>query len=167
MGTVGRQPFPPRLLRAAILFVIVWMLAGAAPAFAQVTINVYYPDAASTQGEPLPIAVSVTSPTAVFSVTATAGGRSVALAYNPAGQYWSGSLSLDGLPRGPYVLVIEALNDLGQTARISRAFTYDKLPVLKIVQPVPYQIGQPDIPIKAECIDDGPTCTLTLSLIHI
>ena len=74
------------------------------------------------------------------------------------GTNWIGSLSLDdGLPRGPYTMVIEASNAGGETAQVSRGFTYDKLPVIKIIQPANGAIGQPDIPIKAECIDDGPT----------
>jgi hypothetical protein len=150
-----------RVLRAALAFVVSWMFAGAAPAFAQITFNVYSPEAGSTQGEPVPIAVSVASATEVQSVTATAGGRSVGLTYNTGQQAWIGSLSLDGLPRGPYTMVIEASNSGGQTAQVSSGITYDKLPVLNLVQPVNYTIGQPDIPVKGECIDDAPGCIVT------
>jgi hypothetical protein len=151
-----------RVLRAALLLGIFCLLAGAGPAFAQITFNLYTPQPEATHGDPVPIQLMVTSPTAVLSVTATAGGRSVALTYNAAAQEWSGSLSLDGLPRGPYTLVVEASNAGGQTAQVSRAFTYDKLPALNIIQPQNNMIGRPDIPIKIECIDDGPVCTVLM-----
>jgi hypothetical protein len=159
MRTTERPSFALQILRAAILFVIWWLLAGAAPAFAEITFVVFHP-AEGANGEPVEISLFVVSPTEVLSVVATAGGRSVPLSYNSVGNEWRGSLSLDGLARGPYTMVIEASNAGGETAQVSRGFIYDKLPIIKIVQPVNGTIGQPDFPIKAECIDDGPTCEL-------
>jgi hypothetical protein len=147
------------------MFVMSWMLAGAAPAFAQITFTVFHPQEGSIYGEPVMISTRVVSPTEVLSVVATAGGRSVPLVYNSFTNEWSGSLSLDGLPRGPYTMVIEATNSGAETAQVSRGFTYDKLPFIKIIQPANGSIWQRDVPIKAECIDDGPTCTLTAEII--
>jgi hypothetical protein len=142
------------------MFVMSWILAAAAPAFAQITFTVWEPGEGYTLGDPIRISATVVSPTEVLSVVATAGGRSVPLLYNSFGNNWFGSLSLEGLPRGPYTMVIEASNAGGDTAQVSRGFTYDRLPVVKVIQPANGSIWQPDIPIKAECIDDGPTCDL-------
>ena len=156
-----RRSFSLRVLRGALLFAIFWMLAGVAPAYAQITFIVLQPHE-GRWGGPVTISTYVQSPTEVLSVVATAGGRSVPLVYNSFTTQWKGSLSLEGLPRGPYTMVIEASNAGGETAQVSRGFTYDKLPIIKIIEPVNSAIGQPDIPIKAECIDDGPTCELRL-----
>jgi hypothetical protein len=42
MRPIDRPSFVPRLLRAAILLVIWWLLVGAAPALAQVTVKLPY-----------------------------------------------------------------------------------------------------------------------------
>jgi hypothetical protein len=148
----------------AALLAVFCLLAGVAPANAQITFSILSPEADRSQGEPVQIVVFVNSASELMSVQATAGGRSVALTYSIGPAAWMGALSLDGLPRGPYDLVIEASNSGGQTAQVTRPFIYDKMPVLNLVQPVNYTVGQPDIPVKGECLDDAPGCRVTVSI---
>jgi hypothetical protein len=142
------------------------MLIGAAPAFAQITVNILSPRTHSDFGSPLiysdpvPIRVAVGSPTEVLSVQAAVGTRTTALTFEAGA--WAGSLSLDGLPPGPYVIVIQATN-AGGTAQGQGNFTFDKLPVLTLAAPAQFAVGQPDIPVKGQCVDDGPTCNISVS----
>ncbi len=42
-------------------------------------------------------------------------------------------------------------------------FNFDRLPVLTLTAPAQFAVGQPDIPIAGQCVDDGPTCLVTVS----
>jgi hypothetical protein len=145
---------------------VCWTLAGAAPASAQITITVHSPEGANSDqpkvyGEPVPISASVSSSSEVQSVKATVGTRSTTLTFTSGA--WVGSLALDGLPRGEQTMVIEATVAGGQTAQVQRLFIYDKLPVLTLTAPAQFTVGQPEIPIAGSCVDDGPTCIVTVS----
>jgi hypothetical protein len=169
MRTSGWSVLASRLWRVASSFAVCWTLIEATPAFAQMTFTIHSPKATTLHGypeiydDPVPIAVQVNSPTEVLSVQATVGTRTTALTFTPGQPAWVGSLSLDGLPRGEYTIVFEATNSGGQTAQGQGTFTFDKRPVLTLTAPAQFAVGQPDIPVAGQCVDDGPSCLVTVA----
>lgn len=147
--------------------VLGWLLltsVGAAPAAAEIGISITKPRIDSVaEGDPLEIAVAVLSPPAeITSMQAVVGTRALALTKNGVNT-WSGSLSLAGLPRGQHQLVVTATNVASETQQATRAFIYDKLPTLTVTAPAEhYGLSGPDVRVRATCVDDGPSCEITV-----
>jgi hypothetical protein len=138
-------------------------LANAAPAMAQITFVVHAPEANGYAGEPVYISVGVGSAHELTSVQAAVDGRSTALTHSGSTGTWVGALSLDGLPRGEKTLTISATNSGGQTGATQRTFIYDKLPVLTLTSPAQDSLGLPDLRVTGQCVDDGPSCSITVT----
>ena len=149
-------------IASALAFCWLIAIAGAAPASAQININIVKPQAGVPQDELMPIVVTTTSPSEVTSVQATVGNQTVNLTSTPPN--WSGTISLAGLARGNHDLVVTATNAAAQTQQATRTFLFDKRPVLAITSPANHTLGQPDIRIVASCTDDGPSCVITVGV---
>ena len=153
---------PFALLRAAGAFTVCFLLAGVTPALAQITATIQQPATNSLQTESMRVVVNVTSGSEVTSVQAAVGTHTTTLA-SQGSNSWSGTVNLEGLARGPQVVVVTATNAAAQSVQAQRNFVYDKLPVLTVTAPAESVLGLPDVRVTAQCTDDGPVCTIRVA----
>jgi hypothetical protein len=149
------------VVRTAIAITSCWLIAGAATVSAQINIDIVAPAPDSPQDEQMTVIAAVASSSAVTSVQAAVGARTVAL--SPSLGHWSGTISLAGLPRATHEVVVTATNAAAQMQQATRAFLFDKAPVLTVTSPANDTLGQPDVRVTASCADDGPTCRITVT----
>lgn len=104
------------------------------------------------------------SETQIQSFTATVAGRQIAMVPVSPG-YWGGSISLNGLPspqaREIALLLVAANND---SAEATIGFRHDRPPTVKFLTPFSDDLARPTIPVHLTCADDGPGCTVQLSV---
>jgi hypothetical protein len=155
---------PATLTRMALALVFCWLcvFAGAAPAWAEISISIASPGPQRpVEGDPLEIAVIVLSPPAeITSIQAAVGTRTLTLTKGGVNS-WLGSLSMAGLPSGQYQLVVTATNVASETQQATRAFIYDSPPTLTVTAPAEnYTLSGTDVRVRATCVDDGGSCKI-------
>src|SRR5579862_434779 len=132
------------------------ILALPSRALASITFTINSPTANQAYGSPLSASVGGTSTYAVPSVSAQTGSVSAALtAPSGAGQPWTGSLDISGLPIGAATLTITATDALSNTASTMVAYVHHNPPSFQITSPVNGSLIQSGMAtISATCSDD-------------
>jgi hypothetical protein len=154
------------LTRAAFAVALGWLVtvADATPAAAQVTVDILNPSPDLPENDPIAIAVSVTSVSAVTSVEAQVGTKTAVLDLHQGN--WFGYINMSGLARGQHQLVVTATNAAMQTGQATRTFMLDRTPAITITSPVDYALGLPEVRAKATCTDDGGPCQMTVGYLN-
>ena len=114
----------------------------------------------------LNISAFVVSPLEVAEVRASVGDRTIDLVFEP-GIFGSfvGTISLEGLPRGPHILDVVAEDIAGEQTRFVQPFVYDLMPTLTVTAPLNYSVATPGLRVAASCVDDDPAgCELEVTI---
>ncbi len=114
----------------------------------------------------LNISAFVVSPLEVAEVRASVGDETIDLVFEP-GIFGSfvGTISLEGLPRGPHILDVVAEDIAGEQTRFVQPFVYDLMPELTVTAPLNYSVATPGLRVAASCIDDDPAgCELEVTI---
>lgn len=128
------------------------------PGGGSVWMTVISPAADAVVGDDVEVLVRIDSATAaVQAVKASAAGRSVVLEPIAEG-WWSGTLVLAGLARGPADVRVRAVTVHADSGVVVRGVTKDAPPVLAVVAPVVHDsaVARPWIRVDASCADDDP-----------
>ncbi|MEM7282038.1 MAG: hypothetical protein AAF438_10470, partial [Pseudomonadota bacterium] len=97
---------------------------------------------------------NIISTAEIESVIATVADRSVELFY--IGGRFVGTLSLNGLGDGTYVIQVVATDVLGRISQsTSDAFEYNARPILTLSEPIERDVARPNIRVVASCTDAG------------
>ncbi len=118
--------------------------------FAGITITFNAPGTNFISDNPLSIQVLVQSVNAVSSVTAVAGGRTTVLTAvaNNAYYNYEGTLNITGLPQDTTRLTVYATDAFNNCDSASVNFIYSIPPDITVVQPAPYSVARPLLPVE-------------------
>ena len=111
-------------------------------------------------GDSIVIKARVQSACQVQTVVAEAFAHSLPLVYDPPTNYWIGTMSLAGDPRGMFALTVTA-TDVNATSNFGiRSLNHDIKPVITITAPTPSAVARALLQVTASCADDDPAgCT--------
>lgn len=122
----------------------------------------------------LPIDVEILSTYSIASVTATiwTGARTIAIPLHAMSTLSSGAVewqgavgsALDGVGRGPAMLVVTAVDALGNSTERAFSVMIDRPPRLIVTAPLYGAVARPTIHIEARCEDDDPAGCIGISV---
>jgi hypothetical protein len=101
------------------------------------------------------LSATVTSDFDVQTVHAQAAGRGADLSYS-VGKGWSGAIDFTGVPYGPGMVTVTAVDVLSNMASTTLAYMVDRPPVVTVIAPDYGGWVGSDIRVAATCTDDGP-----------
>lgn len=140
--------------------------AKAAAMTPEVTLSVQSPGEGQTVGEAMRVTATVVSTYQLAGVSATAGGRTVALDFGPygsrGGNAWSAVLSLAGQPRGSVGLVVTATDVLAHAADAVLGVNLDRAPAVGVSSPTDGAVARPRVDLAASCSDDDAAGCVSL-----
>jgi Bacterial Ig domain len=127
---------------------------------ATVTVSIVQPSVGNPIrfGQTLLVRATVTSTNEVSTVTASVGGRSIALIFNTGA--WVGTITTGDLPYGAMTLTVVATDVNGVSGQAQRSVFHDNPPTLEFLSPAFNALARPDIRVHARCTDDGGPCQL-------
>jgi hypothetical protein len=164
--TLGPSAGPNTLSASVAGLAAVSFTAKAAAKAAEVTLSVQSPGEGQTVGEAMRVTATVASTYQLAGVSASAGGRTVALDFGAYGSYggnaWSAILSLAGQPRGSVGLVVTATDVFAHATDAVLGVTLDRAPVVGVVNPAEGTVARPSIDIAANCSDDDAAGCVSL-----
>jgi PKD repeat protein len=131
-------------------------------ALGAINLEIEQPASQAITGTPMNIGVSVESRLEVALVEASVGDRVTSLQFNSSTSCdnikcllgFTGSLSLEGLPRGSQILKVRVRDIAGNESVGYRRFVYDRPPTLAIETPSDYSVALPTLNVKTQCFDD-------------
>jgi hypothetical protein len=131
-----------------------------------VTFNFVQPGSQPVTNDVLQVQVGVQSTYSVTSVTAAVGDRTVALQRQTGSPYWTGQISLAGLPRGTYTLRVTATDATGAVTEGGRTFALDRRPTVEFLAPGIAAVLPAGSPVRvvAVCRDDDPAGCASLEV---
>jgi hypothetical protein len=113
------------------------------------------------------VLVRIQSSYEISEVVASAAGRDTTLAYVPDSRActrgcpaYVGTLSLAGLPMGPYTITLRARDARGNADERAINVIHDNPPQLSITQPIEGSVVLGAMPVDARCSDDAPGCVV-------
>ena len=137
-----------------------------ATASGDIGFGVLCPTNGAPGGTPLNVGVEVVSRYQLSRVTASVGGRSVDLVFDPlsivcsrggfAFPRWVGAIPLSGLPGGGTTLSITVTDAYGNVATGSFGFVHDEPPSLTIVAPDDFYVARSAVRVTTSCVNDAP-----------
>lgn len=120
----------------------------------------------------LEISATIQSDIDIASVTASVNEQSTYLIHSAEAicsrtsctPGFSGQMELDGLPPGPHVLTVTAVDVEGNSTSKKHTIELDKKPILTISEPLDLSVARPKIPLDISCIDDIDDCEISVSV---
>ena len=154
-----RRRFPFFSVAVALL-----VAAIAFPSAAQtISIQIHEPAANALVADSVSVRATVQSTFAITEVKATVTTREAVLVYDDSSDLnagWKGTVSLTGLVRGTYTLVVTVRTIDGSVGSAQRTIRIDRPPVVTVTSPLTDSVARPSIRFTATCEDDDPAgCT--------
>ncbi len=131
-----------------------------------VKVSVLAPAAGTIVNDPMTVAASVTSTYQLQAVLASIEGVHQQLTLGTYGKYstpaWTGSVAFGNKPKGPFGLVISAMDIYGNRTDVVVPLMLDRLPSLSVITPLSESVARPMMGLKAVCTDDDPAGPVSL-----
>ncbi len=100
----------------------------------------------------------------IVSADADVQGLSTPLVFSEGESGFVGQLSLTSVNSGTYTLTVNARDVDGDIVSKELSITLDNPPVISIVEPLPYTVARPGLPVDVSCTDDVAGCDLTIKV---
>jgi hypothetical protein len=146
-----------------LFWISLFILCIAANLQAQSYIEALSPAPYTVVGSSLSFEVAAYSPNGIKQVIAYIWGRSTPVIYNPANQFYYGSISLDGLPQDTLQLQLIATDSLNIEDTAYLPIIYDLPPSITVDSPVYWSVARPTLPMKAKCTDNSGHCSIAVT----
>jgi len=135
--------------------------------YAGISISIITPEANQPSDSTLSVQASVQSTYEITSVTASVIDHQQALSFESIDNWFVGSLSLAGLPKGvPLQLIVTAKDYLNNQQSDTVTIIYAPPPTVVIDLPLDWTNAYPSLPLKATCYGAGP-CILNISYLSL
>lgn len=117
-------------------------------------------------GTTVAVKATVSSTFQLAQVTARVEDRTTVLTDNcTTSCAWSGNISLAGLPKGTYSVMVTATDVFGNSGQGTKPFEYDRPPEVLVSSPKDSTVARPDIQLSITCSDDDPAGCVSLKVI--
>lgn len=148
-------------------FALVILACVSVPVAAAIQVTVVQPTPGQLAGDSLFVAATVTSTFELASITASVADRASPLMFSSAavpGLFgatpgWTNTVSLNGLERGAFNIIVTARDMFGAESLSQTSFKLDRRPVLRISAPLQDTVTKFSVPVDFSFSDDGPNRT--------